>query len=128
MEKNHCVATKIQKVNILDNETTRYNFLQVLQSNKTTTTKVISPELSCQLPVSKTKLGVFCLDSLSSEQKICNADKIMSGLWGEIPNVPEVDSGIAALEREELTKPRAIEPEGPPLYQPSSRHYPPSNE
>ena len=71
MEKNHCVATKIQKVNILDNEATRGNFLVVLQSNKTTTKtitkKVISPELSYQLPVSKPKRGVFCLDSLSSE-------------------------------------------------------------
>ncbi|XP_076446160.1 STAGA complex 65 subunit gamma-like [Babylonia areolata] len=52
----------------------------------------------------------------------------MSGLWGEIPSAPEADSGIAALERDELTKPRPIEPEAPPLFQPSSRHYPPSNE
>lgn len=52
----------------------------------------------------------------------------MSKLWGEIPSVPETDSGIAALEREQITKPRQIEVDGPPLYQPSSRHYPPTNE
>ncbi|KAK7097852.1 STAGA complex 65 subunit gamma-like [Littorina saxatilis] len=52
----------------------------------------------------------------------------MSGFWGDIPTAPEQDSGIAALEREELSKPRAVEVEGPPLFQPSSRHHPPSNE
>ncbi|PVD34559.1 hypothetical protein C0Q70_05835 [Pomacea canaliculata] len=52
----------------------------------------------------------------------------MSGLWGEIPTVPETDSGIAAIEREQITKPRPMEVEGPPLHQPSSRHHPPTNE
>ena len=48
--------------------------------------------------------------------------------WGEIPTVADTDSGIAALEREQITRPRAMEVDGPPLHQPSSRHYPPTNE
>jgi hypothetical protein len=40
--------------------------------------------------------------------------------WGEIPSAPETDSGIAAIEREQLTKLRPIEVEGPRLHQPSS--------
>ncbi|KAK3778819.1 hypothetical protein RRG08_013087 [Elysia crispata] len=38
------------------------------------------------------------------------------------------DSGIAALEREQITKPRPMDIEGPQLHQPSSRHRPPTNE
>lgn len=49
-------------------------------------------------------------------------------LWGEMPVIADTDSGIAALEREQITKPRAMEVEGPRLHQPSSRHFPPSNE
>ncbi|GFN74727.1 staga complex 65 subunit gamma [Plakobranchus ocellatus] len=49
-------------------------------------------------------------------------------LWGEIPHIADTDSGIAALEREQITKPRPLEIEGPPLHQPSSRHRPPTNE
>ena len=52
----------------------------------------------------------------------------MSNLWGEFSRGPESDASVAALEREELTKPRAAEPEGAPIFQPSSRHHPPSNE
>ncbi|XP_048243759.1 STAGA complex 65 subunit gamma-like isoform X1 [Haliotis cracherodii] len=52
----------------------------------------------------------------------------MNTHWGEIPSVPEADSGIIALEREQMTKPRSMEVEGPRLHQPSSRHYPPSND
>lgn len=48
--------------------------------------------------------------------------------WGEIPSAPETDSGIAAIEREQLTKLRPIEVEGPRLHQPSSRHCPPTND
>ncbi|KAL5011540.1 hypothetical protein ScPMuIL_010091 [Solemya velum] len=49
-------------------------------------------------------------------------------LWGEMPVIPDTDSGIAAIEREQITKPRAMEVEGPRLHQPSSRHFPPSND
>ncbi|XP_041359645.1 STAGA complex 65 subunit gamma-like [Gigantopelta aegis] len=52
----------------------------------------------------------------------------MSVLWGEIPAVPETDSGLVAVEREQLVRPRPMEVEGPRLHQPSSRHYPPTNE
>ncbi|XP_064608215.1 STAGA complex 65 subunit gamma-like isoform X1 [Liolophura sinensis] len=48
--------------------------------------------------------------------------------WGEIPTVPETDSGIMAIEREQITKPRPMDVEGPWLYQPSSRHSPPTND
>ncbi|CAC5412499.1 SUPT7L [Mytilus coruscus] len=48
--------------------------------------------------------------------------------WGELPSVPDVDAGIAAVEREQLTKLRPIEVEGPRLHQPSSRHCPPTND
>ncbi|CAG5125878.1 unnamed protein product [Candidula unifasciata] len=51
-----------------------------------------------------------------------------SSYWGEIPQVADTESGIAALEREQITKPRAMEIEGPLLHQPSSRHHPPTNE
>lgn len=49
-------------------------------------------------------------------------------LWGEIPHVVDTDSGIAALERQQITEPRPMEVEGPLLHQPSSRHRPPTNE
>lgn len=48
--------------------------------------------------------------------------------WGEIPRVPDVEPGIAAVEREQLIKLRPLEVEGSRLHQPSSRHYPPTNE
>ncbi|CAL1539764.1 unnamed protein product [Lymnaea stagnalis] len=48
--------------------------------------------------------------------------------WGELPQVADTDSGIAALEREQITKPRPLDIEGPLLHQPSSRHHPPTNE
>ncbi|BFZ14518.1 hypothetical protein BsWGS_17557 [Bradybaena similaris] len=51
-----------------------------------------------------------------------------SSYWGEIPQVADTESGIAALEREQITKPRALEVEGRLLHQPSSRHRPPTNE
>lgn len=52
----------------------------------------------------------------------------MSSHWGEIPVIPEADSGIAAIEREQMTKLRPMDIEGPRLHQPSSRHYPPTTE
>ncbi|XP_059163156.1 STAGA complex 65 subunit gamma-like [Physella acuta] len=51
-----------------------------------------------------------------------------NGYWGEIPQVADTESGIAALEREQITKPRPLDIEGPLLHQPSSRHHPPTNE
>ena len=52
----------------------------------------------------------------------------MTSRWGDLPVLPDTDSGIAAIEREQMTKPRPMEVEGPPLHQPSSKHCPPSNE
>lgn len=48
--------------------------------------------------------------------------------WGELPQLTDMDRGIAALDREQMTKLRSIEVEGPRLHQPSSRHQPPSKE
>lgn len=53
---------------------------------------------------------------------------VSKALWGEIPALSDTDSGIAAIEREQMTKPRSIEVEGPRLHQPSSRHYPPTSD
>ncbi|XP_060603179.1 STAGA complex 65 subunit gamma-like isoform X2 [Ruditapes philippinarum] len=52
----------------------------------------------------------------------------MTSHWGEIPIVQESDPATAAIEREQMTKLRPMELEGPRLHQPSSRHYPPTNE
>ncbi|KAH9510019.1 STAGA complex 65 subunit gamma [Bulinus truncatus] len=52
----------------------------------------------------------------------------VNSYWGEIPQVADTESGIAAIEREQITKPRPLDIEGPLLHQPSSRHYPPTNE
>ena len=52
----------------------------------------------------------------------------MSEKWGDLPVIPDTDSGIAALEREQMTKPRPMEVEGPALHQPSSKHYPLTNQ
>lgn len=52
----------------------------------------------------------------------------MSAAWGSLPVLPEPDSGIAAIEHEQMMKPRPMEVEGPPLYQPCSTHMPPSSE
>lgn len=39
--------------------------------------------------------------------------------WGDLPPlVPETESGIAAIEREQITKPRPVSIEGADLYQP----------
>ena len=52
----------------------------------------------------------------------------MTSHWGEIPSTPEMDAEIAAMEKEQMMKMRPLELEGPRLHQPSSRHYPPTNE
>ena len=52
----------------------------------------------------------------------------MSAAWGTLPVPPEPDSGIAALEREQMMKARPMEVEGPPLHQPCSTPVLPSNE
>lgn len=52
----------------------------------------------------------------------------MTAHWGDLPTLRDTDSGIAAVEREQLTKARPMEIEGPRLHQPSSKHHPPSNE
>lgn len=44
--------------------------------------------------------------------------------WGDFPIIRDTESGIAAIEREQMTKPRPLEVEGPLLYQPSPDHIP----
>ncbi|XP_064481990.1 STAGA complex 65 subunit gamma-like isoform X2 [Ornithodoros turicata] len=41
--------------------------------------------------------------------------------WGDLPSIPDTESGIAAIEREQITKPRPVPIEGADLYQPSQR-------
>ncbi|XP_013390533.1 STAGA complex 65 subunit gamma-like [Lingula anatina] len=53
---------------------------------------------------------------------------MMASHWGEMPSLPDTDPGIAAIEREQMTKPRPMEVEGPRLHQPSARHYPPTSD
>lgn len=38
--------------------------------------------------------------------------------WGDLPVIRDTESGIAAIEREQMTKPRPLEVEGPACYQP----------
>ncbi|XP_069129324.1 STAGA complex 65 subunit gamma-like [Argopecten irradians] len=57
-----------------------------------------------------------------------SANMTSTTYWGELPSVPDTDSGIAAIEREQMTKPRPMDVEGPRLHQPSSRHHPPTND
>uniref|UniRef100_T1IY18 Bromodomain associated domain-containing protein n=1 Tax=Strigamia maritima TaxID=126957 RepID=T1IY18_STRMM len=42
--------------------------------------------------------------------------------WGDLPVIPDTESGIAAIEREQIIKPRSMELEGPQLYQPCSTY------
>lgn len=39
--------------------------------------------------------------------------------WGDLPMIPDTESGIAAIEREQITKPRPVEVEGMKLHHPS---------
>lgn len=43
----------------------------------------------------------------------------MKPRWGDLPMLPDTESGIAAIEREQITKPRPVEVEGSKLHQPS---------
>lgn len=43
---------------------------------------------------------------------------MMMTRWGELPMDPDTEPGIAAIEREQITKPRPMELEGPLLHQP----------
>ncbi|KAL4230803.1 histone H3 acetylation [Mactra antiquata] len=52
----------------------------------------------------------------------------MTSHWGEIPDIPDTDVNVAVIDREQIEKLRTVEIEGPRLHQPSSRHYPPTNE
>lgn len=52
----------------------------------------------------------------------------MATHWGDLPVIIDMDSGIAKIERDQMTKPRSMDVEGPRLQQPSNRHYPPTNE
>ena len=45
--------------------------------------------------------------------------------WGDLPSLPETDTGIAAIEREQAAKLKNLEVEGPRLHQPSQKHCPP---
>ena len=54
--------------------------------------------------------------------------KMMGPAWGELPVVLDTESGIAAIEREQMTKPRPMDVEGPRLHQPSSHHTTPGGE
>jgi len=50
----------------------------------------------------------------------------MTELWATLPTIQDTESGIAAIEREQMTKPRPLNVEGPLLYQPSADLYPPA--
>ncbi|XP_052793123.1 STAGA complex 65 subunit gamma-like isoform X2 [Mya arenaria] len=52
----------------------------------------------------------------------------MTSHWGEYASTIEVDRELAALQHEQMTKLIPMEIEGPRLHQPSSRHFPPSND
>ncbi|XP_067140328.1 STAGA complex 65 subunit gamma isoform X1 [Centruroides vittatus] len=39
--------------------------------------------------------------------------------WGDLPMIPDTESGIAAIEREQITKPRPVAVEGMKLHHPS---------
>ena len=52
----------------------------------------------------------------------------MSGRWGDLPVIRDTESGIAAIEREQMTKPRPLEIEEPALHQPPSLSQPANNE
>jgi len=44
----------------------------------------------------------------------------MSEYWASLPTIQDTESGIAAIEREQMTKPRPLDVEGPLLHQPCS--------
>jgi len=46
----------------------------------------------------------------------------MDGHWGDIDRANDAGSGIAAIERQQMTKPRPLEIESPFLHRPSGSH------
>jgi len=46
----------------------------------------------------------------------------MDGQWGDIDRAHDAGSGIAAIERQQMTKPRPLEIDSPFLHRPSSSH------
>jgi STAGA complex 65 subunit gamma len=52
----------------------------------------------------------------------------MANHWADLPTVHDTESGIAAIEREQMTKPRPLETECQLFHQPSYVHLPSSNE
>jgi len=47
----------------------------------------------------------------------------MDGHWGDIDRVHDTGSGIAAIERQQMTKPRPLEIDSPALHRPSGHSY-----
>ena len=43
----------------------------------------------------------------------------MSEYWASLPTIHDTEWGLAAIEREQMTKPRPLDVTGPTLYQPS---------
>ena len=43
----------------------------------------------------------------------------MTTRWADLPVIRDTESGIAAIEREQMTKPRPLDIEEPALHQPS---------
>jgi hypothetical protein len=52
----------------------------------------------------------------------------MASHWADLPIIRDTESGIAAIEREQMTKPRPLDIEEPPLHQPCSQHVVTMNE
>jgi len=52
----------------------------------------------------------------------------MDGLWGDIVRAHDAGSGIAAIERQQMTKPRPLEIDCPFLHRPSGSHFRTSDE
>jgi len=46
----------------------------------------------------------------------------MDGHWGDIVRAHDAGSGIAAIERQQMTKPRPLEINSPSLHRPSGSH------
>jgi len=46
----------------------------------------------------------------------------MDGHWGDIDRAHDAGSGIAAIERQQMTKPRPLEIDSPFLHRPSGSH------
>ncbi|WAQ99092.1 ST65G-like protein [Mya arenaria] len=73
-------------------------------------------------------IDVFEIYGLKANTVLHNLDQEMTSHWGEYASTIEVDRELAALQHEQMTKLIPMEIEGPRLHQPSSRHFPPSND